>query len=297
MRIIRFLLVILICLISASCQPIEYNPNDTGGNGNFPNNSPFIPVDVIDGNLPYEEEADSLEGLSEEEINDLSALKNALDSINSNYTSKTRVFFNALAVDRVNTIYNTNFYCQQTRLYNTNYIYRYSEDFGVNTAYANYNDSVYKLSLVGNDLNQKFNNPINLDTMTVYKENEVLDDYFFTLNDVNSDYVDKYSWTRVSVNKYKSSGKAITNEFIKLCVPGFDNDGTYMTFDYVTIEINPDDENILRLRLYASSTQIGKLINSHTKPSNENWFLLFAEAYISRIDQTEIFAFENLLNE
>ena len=307
MRIIRVLILFLICLLCASCQPIEYNPNGTGGNGNFPNNSPFIPVDVIDGNLPYEEIEDSLEGLSEEEIKNLTELKTAIDLVGSNYTLKTRVFYNMLAVDRVNTIYNTNFYCQQTRLYNSNYIYRYTDDLVINEGFTNYNNNLYQLSLVGNDLNQKFNNLINVDAMEVYKEASTINETFFTLDKLNSEYIDTYGpkkidsyqyngWTRISHNKYKCDRPEVLKHFLEICSPGFDNGGTYMTFEYVTIEINPDNENVLRLRLYTSSTQIGKLINSHTKPVNTNWFLLYAEAYVSNVNQTEIFAFENLLN-
>lgn len=305
MRNIRFLLLFLICLICASCQPIAYNPNTGGNNGVDDPIKPTVNYDVISSQLPYEEASDSLEGLTEDEIKDLSELKNAFDQVGSNYTSKTRVFFNSLAVERVNSIYETNFYCQQTRFYNVNYIYRYTEDLVIDEGFVSYNDNIYKLNLPGNDLNQKFNNPINVDSMKLYKESATIKNHFFTIDKLNSEYVDNtgpttvdsekyFGWTRISTNKYKCDRKDVLNDFLQLCVPGFDNGGTYMTFDYVTVEINPDNENLLRLRLYASSTQIGKLISSHTTPEKENWFLLFAEAYISRIDQTEIFAFESL---
>jgi hypothetical protein len=68
-----------------------------------------------------------------------------------------------------------------------------------------------------------------------------------------------------------------------------------MTFRYVTVELNPDNETQMRLRLYCSPTQSGKMISSHKDLENKpNWYLLFAEAYISLVDQVHPSAFENL---
>ena len=67
-----------------------------------------------------------------------------------------------------------------------------------------------------------------------------------------------------------------------------------MTFRYVTVEINPNNTSALRLRLYASPTQIGKLISSHKNTEYTNWYLLFAEAYVYNVDQIAPSVFENL---
>ena len=301
MKKIKLILLMLICLLCASCEPVS--PNNGNGGGT---NIPAEPSDVISSDLPYEEKADSLEGLSEEEILDLSALKNAFDSVGSNYVSKTRVFFNKLAVNRVNIIYNTNFYCQRTTYFADRYSYTYSKDLVINEAYYKMNDQLYTTKLVGASLEDKLNSTINHNN-SQDSEKEII-----RLDKLSSEYVDLYGptitnptpsytkeyfgWTRISENKYKCDREEVIKDFMNICAPGFSNDGTYMTFKYVTVEINPDNTSVLRLRLYASSTQIGKLIDSHTDKEKTNWYLLFAEAYISNVNEVSIAAFENLYN-
>ena len=303
MKNIKLLLLMLICLLCASCTPAN-PPSGGNGGGGGTTNVPAEPSDVISSDLPYEETLDSLEGLSEEEILDLSALKNVFDSVGSNYVSKTRVFFNKLAVNRVNIIYNTNFYCQRNTYFNEKYAYSYSNDFVINKAYYNMNSNLYVTKLEGASLEDKLNSTINTSNSQISEEKLV------RLDILNSEYVDKYGptitkptpsytkeyfgWTRISENKYKCDREEVIKDFMNICAPGFSNDGTYMTFKYVTVEINPDSNHVLRLRLYASSTQIGKLIDSHTDKEKANWYLLFAEAYISNVNEVSIFALENL---
>ena len=51
----------------------------------------------------------------------------------------------------------------------------------------------------------------------------------------------------------------------------------------MTTELNPNGDNILRIRLYVSTTQSGKLIDFHNDSGNKpNWYMLFSEAYISQ---------------
>ena len=263
---------------------------------------------ISSNNHSYNELPDSLEGV---DINDLSALKAAFDSIGDNYLSKTKVYFNELALKRVDKIYNTNFYCNQTTIYDENYIYKYSNDFFIDSGYVNYNNSIYHASLEGVDLYSKLNSTINNDSMELLHDNKNIKDCYFTVGNMNSEYVDKYGpttvkytstytkeylgWTRISANKYKCDREEVLLDFLSLCAPGFSNEGTYMTFRYVTVELNPDNETQMRLRLYASPTQSGKMIASHKDLENKpNWYLLFAECYISMVDQVNVNAFENL---
>lgn len=314
MKYMKILLLVLFCLICVSCNTTIKIPNggvDTdipnGGIDGGISNVPEVPSPVNPDDIPYEEAPDSLEGV---DANDLSELKEALNKVGCNYSAKVKVYFNKLATNRVNIIYNTNFYNNQFMLFNENYIYRYSEDFVINTGYVNYNNSIYTVSLEGETLKDKLISTINKDAMELLHENSNVKDQYFALDELNSSYIDKYGpttvkytssyskdylgWTRVSANKYKCDREEVLVDFMHLCAPGFSNEGTYMTFRYVTVELNPDNENVLRLRLYASPTQIGKLIDSHTDEEKPNWYLLFAEAYISNVDEVRPSVFENL---
>lgn len=67
-----------------------------------------------------------------------------------------------------------------------------------------------------------------------------------------------------------------------------------MTFSKVTIELNSDS---LRIRLYASTTQSGKLLNIYKDLENRpNWYMLFSEAVIFNINQTTFHPTEGLLS-
>ena len=69
-----------------------------------------------------------------------------------------------------------------------------------------------------------------------------------------------------------------------------------MTFTHVIIEINPSDECVLKISLYASPTQIGKLIDENVDALNPNKYLLFAEAYIYDVDNVSVPALDKLFN-
>ena len=307
MKNIRILLLVLFSLMCISCTVTT--PDTNGGIDII--NPDDLPGTIIPSNpddVVYDEVPDSLEGV---DVTDLSALKLAFDKIGDNYLSKTKVYFNNLAIERVNKIYNTNFYCNQTTLYNANYIYQYSSDFVINNGYVNYNGGIYTVSLEGDDERAKLDSTINLDALTLLHENTNVKAAYFTLGDVNTKYVDdhgpttvKYTntyskdylgWTRISENKYKCDREEVLVDFMHMCAPGFSNEGTYMTFRYVTVELNPDNQTEMRLRIYCSPTQSGKMITSHKDLENKpNWYLLFAEAYISLVDQINPSAFENL---
>lgn len=308
MKIARYVLLMIFCLLCIGCSQTVPDKNDPSGFEGT-TGTPGEATDINSSDVPYEEALDSLDGV---DVTDLSLLKEALDSVGSNYTSKTHVYFNKLAVNRVNIILKTTFYCNQVTYYNENYIYRYSKDFVINKGYINLNNNIYNVSLTGTTLNDKLNSVINLDKKELLVENSSVTSNYFTLKELNSAYVDTYGpttvvytdtysvdyagWTRIGVNKFKCDRTEVIEDFIKLCVPGYGKDGAYMTYRYVTVEVNPDNVHMLRLRLYASPTQVGKLIDSHIDKEKPNWYLLFAEAYISDVNNVKISAFEKIYN-
>lgn len=92
----------------------------------------------------------------------------------------------------------------------------------------------------------------------------------------NSEYISKNTFTRISENKYQCETKEVINEFVKAVIPNYKNEGYYMTFSRITIELD-SNANMERIRVYTKTTQIGKLVESHTDKIKTNWYLLFAE--------------------
>jgi hypothetical protein len=316
-RKLSFLFLLLIITFCSSCGIVVGKKTENKVPADEPTKIPTIieptlevptePAPVVTEEVVYDEPADSLEGV---DASDLSGLKGAFDSVGNVYSSKTLVYFNELAVGQVNDIYDTNFYCSLNSIYTNNYIYRYSNDFVINLGYVNYNNNVYTVSLDGSTIDEKYNSTVNVDNLVLALENGNVYDAFFSLKDLNSAYVDTYGpttveyskdyivdyagWTRVSANKYKCDRKEVCKDFLAIVAPGFSNSGTYMTFKYVTVEVNPTNDAYLRIRLYASPTQSGKLIDSHLDESKPNWYLLFAEAYISNVNEVSIKAFDDI---
>ena len=193
--------------------------------------------------VEYNEENDSVEGV---DVTDLSQLKSIFDSINTSYVLETQTYFNVEAIKIINDIYETN------------YVQR---------------------------------NVINYVSSQDTEE-------MFTLFDVNSTYVDTYGpttvkysstysvdyegWTRIGENKYKCDRTEVVDHFRQLLTPGLSNEGTYMTYKYVTVEVNND--NTLRIRLYCSTTQSGKVIKEHKDIENKpQWYMLLSECIVSNI--------------
>ena len=69
-----------------------------------------------------------------------------------------------------------------------------------------------------------------------------------------------------------------------------------MTFRYLTVEINPNANDVLRIRLYSSPTQTGKLISSHVDQNKPIWYLLFADCYVSNVGKVNVNALNNIGN-
>ena len=188
--------------------------------------------------------SDSVDGI---DVSDLSKLKDLFNSIDEKYTIETQTYFNFEAVKIINKTYNT-------------------------------------------DYKQR-----NIKTVTNDQDNQEA----FTLFDVNSTYVETYGatrveysptyivdylgWTRIGENKYKCDRVEVVEHFRQLLTPGLSNEGTYMTYDYITIQINNDGS--LTIRLYCSNTQSGKIINEHNDQNNKpQWYMLLAEGTIKDIE-------------
>lgn len=265
--------------------------------------------DIVSDKLEYNEVTDTTEGV---DLSDLSGLKSVFDSIGDNYKTKTIVYFNKLAVEQINKIYRTTFYCQQSGLISSNYRYFYTDNLHGNNAYFDYNGHIFKTSLAGVSLEDKLNSEVDLKNLQTFIKNNTLKDYYFGFEDLNSDYVDKYGyfvdkvgssqfeyfgWERIGSKTYKCDRKEVLADFLEICCPGFSNQGTYMTFKYVTVEINPNSSDLLRIRLYASPTQTGKLIESHLDEENKPlWYLLFADCYVSGVNSARVPALQNINN-
>ena len=84
---------------------------------------------------------------------------------------------------------------------------------------------------------------------------------------------------RLSKNKYEINNSEAVNSLIPLVCPTLRNEGYFLTFNRVTIELS-DSLEIRRVRLFVNTTQIGKLIETHKKQENSNWYLLFAQSYM-----------------
>lgn len=308
MKRVLYLVLIMLCFMCASCNQIVPSYKENPPTNSPDSNQPEINQTVYDilPDIEYTEAPDSLSGV---DVTDLSGLKNAVDKIGNNYAANTKVYFNEIAVERVIYNYKKPFYCQTTSLYNEHYIYRYNNGFNVNEGYVEHDDNVYKLELQGATLADKLNSSIKEEDLILHKESSTIYNDNFLLGKFDSEYINthgpltiqdkKYSssyagWTRISKNKYKCDRPDVIKDFLNVCTPGFDNGGTYMTFTHVTVETF--ENGTIRLRLYASSTQIGKLIDSHVNPTYKNWYLLFAEAEIYDINKIEPSVFENFYN-
>ena len=242
----------------------------------------------------------------------LTSLKEKLVNVTNNYMVDTKVYFNDLALKRVESIYGDKFYSNITTMVNDNYIYRYSEDFEVNEAYYNLNNNLYKTNLIGETLEEKLNSTVDTLNSELILENKECKDYFFMLKELNSSYIDKYGsttidytssyskeylgWIRTSENVYRCDHPEVIEDFMNLCMPRYSNSGTYLTFRYVTVEFTNNAINPMILRLYISPTQIGKVIQENTISLNYNNYLLIAEAYIYNIGNVSVEALENLYN-
>ena len=246
----------------------------------------------------YDESPDSVENIN---TSDLSALYNVFNTPILNYTSKTESFFNKVGAYDYYRHYQKNYVQEKTGLFTESSQYTYpklNEYLEImNTGYLNLNNNYYSYSLSGDDVESRLASTLSNDDLTLVKENSSYQDDMFTLSDLNQTYFENNDFVRVSANKYQSTkGKDTYNDFISICAPNLINEGYYMTFSKVTIELNPMENVSFRIRLYASTTQSGKLIDIHKDQENRpNWYMLFSEALVYDVGTTTFHPVESLL--
>lgn len=248
-------------------------------------------------NKKYSEDVDSLDDI---ETDDFSELYAAFATKITNYSSKTESFFNKDGAYYYYKHYDKNCVQNKVNFYteDTQYSYPLKDEYLEiqNTGYFNSNNNYYSFSLKGDTVSERLASKVNSNDLKLVKENSCYQNDLFTLEDLNEDYFKNHSFIRVSENKYQSSGDVtVYNDFTNICAPQLINTGYYMTFSRVTIELNPFDNVAFRARLYASTTQTGKLIDtSLDKENRPNWYLLFAEALIYDVGQTTFAPTEDL---
>ncbi len=251
----------------------------------------------------YDEPADSLVGI---DTSDLSELYETFNTPITNYTSTIKGYFNTTGLHDYYLNYQKNYPQNNVNLFMNEATYRYPSDdiylSVLNAGKLNRNNNLYSFSLQGDSVEERLATKVTEGDLSLEKENTRYQDGQFTLEDLNEAYFTSFGFTRISSNKYQyariydsSIDNQVFNPFIDLCAPGLINTGFYMTFSRVTIELNPKEGVDLRLRLYAATTQWGKLIPEHHDTKYPNWNLLFSEAEISDIGNTKIEPLSDLL--
>lgn len=264
--------------------------DDQGGEDITPD--PIIPEPV------YDEPLDSLDGI---DANDMSGLYSALHEVGENYTSSIKGYFNEVGGYDYYRHYKKNYVCDKTSFYTENVMYTLPEldDYLsiCNSGYLNKNNNYYSFSLQGSSKEERMLSSLTSSDLSNEVSNKRYQDDMFSVADLNQSYFEEKGFTRISSNKYQCTDRYVCEDFISICSPDLINEGYYLTFSRVTIETNPDSNNALRIRIYVSDTQIGKLIDSHRDQENKpNWYLLFSEALVSNVGTTTFAPASSLLN-
>lgn len=255
------------------------------GSSGFSSSSYFYSEDYSSIIYPdedvYDEEPDSLDGV---DPLDLSGLYNAFKDIKT-YKSEIKSYFNEVGLKDYHRHYKKNYIQESVSLFDENECYSYTliEEYfnSLNTGFLNRDNNYYSFSKRGDTIQERLDNDILDEDISLVKENARYQDDLFSLYSLNSEYLQSKSFTRVSKNKYSLEDKDTIDNFVSICAPTLDNTGYYMTFSKMTIEIEPKEGVSFRIRLYASTTQSGKLMESHNDKDNKpNWFMLFSEANI-----------------
>lgn len=247
-------------------------------------------------NRKYDEPVDS------DVTSDLTDLYNAFQTPVNNYTSSTESFFNSVGAYDYYRHYQKNCIQQKVNYYTnlTQYSYPVRDEYLeiLNKGYYNQNGNYYSYSLKGNTVSERLASSLSQEDLSLVKSDTSYQDDMFTLGDLNQTYFDNNEFVKVGDNKYQTTKKESFPDFIDICSPELINDGYYMTFSKVTIELDPKDNVKYRIRLYASKTQSGKLIDTHLDETNRpNWYLLFAEALIYDVNTTSFAPIGGLINK
>ena len=229
----------------------------------------------------YNEEEDSLDGV---DPLDLSGLYNAFNGLSS-YRSEIKSYFNEIALYDYYRYYQKNYIQESVSIFDEQKVYSYTpiEKYFdlLNVGYLNKDDNYYSYFKRGNSIEERLNNNILSEDLTLVESHKRYQDDMFTLFSLNDTYLHSKEFTRISKNKYCLTDKEELFKFAEICSPDLITKDIFMTFSRITIETNPKDDIKLRIRLYASPLQEGKLIDAHKNKVNKpNWYLLFSEALI-----------------
>lgn len=253
---------------------------------------------AIDPSYVYDEPEDDLQG---EDPDDITHLKQAISYMGNNYTINNSSHFTPSALELYKSHYGNDFSLLSTRMISNKFCYTYSniEEYKAlpeyNKIYLDVN-GVRKYAIADRDLT----------TATTFIPNLRDDDglYPFTLSQIDDSYFELHQFKRVSKFKYSCNEDIVINskgqithpsvisDFLDLCAPYLKNNGNYMTYNRVTIELNAYDQ-ITRIRIYASSTQASKLTNKYLNSEHTHWYLLFNETTFTNIGNTKLKCLDN----
>lgn len=235
----------------------------------------------------YDEEEDSTEGI---DVSDLSHLKEAFSIIGENYTLTNNSHFTEHSLEVYKNHYGNDYSQETSRLFTNDYLYtitdleEYQDVPELNKVYK-YIDGGKTYSYASEDLR---------DAISFTPSWKADDGRFpFKLSNVNEQYFKDHVFTRVSKFKYISEDLDVIDDFLELCCPTLENEGYYMTYSKVSIEVDNYDA-ITRIRIYASVTQSAKLTENFVNPEYKNWYLMFNETLVSDINKTSVSCLENL---
>lgn len=244
---------------------------------------------------------------------DLSKLIEYFNNFNaSSYVVDSKNYLSSQAISKYNQIYKKEYTSNVRAIVSNQYRYFFNQDLTINDAFVDYQNNIAYTKLIGEEIKDKLNSNIDNSNLSIYLENNSCNEHFFSLEDINSSYIDQYGpyqeeinsslsityqgWEKVSENKYRCDRKEVINDFLGLISYDYQNDGLFMTYDHLTLELNVSEEISLRIRVYASSTQSGKLISSHINEEYTNWYLLAHEAIIYNLNNAYVNAIEDFLN-
>lgn len=243
----------------------------------------------------YDEPEDSLDGVDPE---DQTPLLNAFASFGANYTAHSKSYFNAVGSYDYYRHYQKNYVMEKVGIFTSSaqYYYPSNEAFApvMNQGYVNRNGNYYGFHLPGDTVAERLASTLSVDDLSLIEENSSYQQHQFTAWSLGESYFASHAFTRVSANKYVCTLSSSFPDFIDIAAPTLNNEGYYMTFSKVSIEIEPKEDVALRIRLYASSTQRGKLqdrcLDETMKP---NWYLLFSETEITSVGSTDFAPWPN----
>ena len=280
--------------------------SDSSSSGPIKDEMNFITY-ISDG--IYNEDEDNTQGVDSQ---DLSRLLDYFDNLGcSSYVVDSKNYLSSQAISKYNQLYEHEYTSNIRAIVSNNYRYYFNQEETINDAYIDYQNSIIKTTLIGNNLSERLNGFVDSSKISIYENNNSCKNYFFGLEDITPSYIDNYGpyqeeinssltidykgWTKVTENKYRCDRKEVIENLLSLISYNYQNDGLFLTYDYLTVEINVSEEIDLRIRVYVSSTQSGKLIASHANEECANWYLLAHEGIIYNVDNAYVNAIENFI--